>query len=258
MTRTGKPVAIVTGGGSGIGLACARSLALAGYRLVINGRRQRTLDEAAHSILSTVADAEIETVSGSVANPSDVDAVFVRAASAYGRLDAVVSAAAALHVANFKDMKLQDWDDMNATVLRGAALIAMASTKAFLAAGTHGRMVFISSISARVADPGLAHYCAAKAGVDALVRSLAVDLSSDGIVANSVAPGWIHTPMIGEFVESLPPGALSVMNPQARAANPDEVAKVVRFLVVDAPDFLTGSTITVDGGQTIMNHVIDG
>ena len=257
MTRTSdRPVAIISGGGSGIGLACARSLAGAGYDLVINGRRSTALDEAAHGIIQSLPATRIEVVSGSVANPGDVDAIFERASRVYGRLDAVVSAAAALHVANFKDMTLADWDEMNATVLRGAALIAMAATRAFLASATKGRMVFISSISARVADPGLAHYCAAKAGVDALVRSLAVDLSADGIVANSVAPGWIHTPMIGEFVDSLAPGALAVMNPQARAADPDEVAQVVRFLVEDAPPFLTGTTITVDGGQTIMNHVI--
>lgn len=252
----GRPVAIVTGGGSGIGLACATSLAAAGFRLVINGRRKDLLDLAAREIIASTPGAEVEVVSGSVANPEDVNAIFARATDAYGRLDAVVSAAAALHVANFKELTLEDWDAMNGTVLRGAALIAMASTKAFLASATRGRMVFISSISARVADPGLAHYCAAKAGVDALVRSLAVDLSADGIVANAVAPGWIHTPMIGEFVDSLAPGALAVMNPQARAADPKEVADVVRFLVVDAPEFLTGSTITVDGGQTVMNHVI--
>ncbi|TPN85644.1 SDR family oxidoreductase [Mesorhizobium sp. CU2] len=256
MTRSDRPAAIVTGAGSGIGLASARSLAAAGYNLVINGRRKHLLEEAAAAIVAAVPGAAVEIVGGSVAEPGDVDAIFARAVDAYGRLDAVVSAAAALHVANFKDLTLADWDEMNATVLRGAAMIAMAATKSFLATRTRGRIVFISSISARVADPGLAHYCAAKAGVDALVRSLAVDLSADGIVANSVAPGWIHTPMIGEFVDSLQPGALAVMNPQARAADPDEVARIVRFLVAEAPDFLTGTTITVDGGQTVMNHVI--
>lgn len=256
MTRSDRPAAIVTGAGSGIGLASARSLAAAGYDLVINGRRKNLLEEAAAAIVAAVPGAAVEIVGGSVAEPGDVEAIFARAADAYGRLDAVVSAAAALHVANFKDLTLADWDEMNATVLRGAAMIAMAATKSFLATRTRGRIVFISSISARVADPGLAHYCAAKAGVDALVRSLAVDLSADGIVANSVAPGWIHTPMIGEFVDSLQPGALAVMNPQARAADPDEVARIVRFLVAEAPDFLTGTTITVDGGQTVMNHVI--
>ena len=253
---TKHPVAIVTGGGSGIGLASARSLAAAGYDLVLNGRRREVLEEAANSIRAATPGARVELCDGSIAEPACVEALFARAADVYGRLDAVVSAAAALHVANFKDMTLADWDAMHATVLRGSAMVAMGATKAFLSTATKGRMVFITSISARVADAGLAHYCAAKAGVDALVRSLAVDLSADGIVANSVAPGWINTPMIGEFVDSLPPGALSVMNPQARAADPDEIARVVRFLVVDAPDFLTGTTITVDGGQTIMNHVI--
>jgi NAD(P)-dependent dehydrogenase (short-subunit alcohol dehydrogenase family) len=258
MTQSTLPVAIVTGGGSGIGLACARSLAGAGYNLVINGRRKDVVEEAAQSIREEYPDIRVEAVAGSVAEQSDVLSVFKRAADIFGRLDAVVNAAAALHVANFKDMTIEDWDTMNATVLRGSAMIAMEATRTFIASGTRGRLVFVSSISARVADPGLAHYCAAKAGVDALVRSLAVDLSADGIVANAVAPGWIHTPMIGEFVDSLAPGALSVMNPQARAADPGEVADIVKFLVVDAPAFLTGSTITVDGGQTIMNHVIEG
>lgn len=256
MKPSPRPVAIIAGAGSGIGLASAQALARTGYDLVINGRRAQPLEEAAMAIAAATPLARVEVVAGSVAVPGDVDALFARAAGVFGRLDAVVNAAAALHVANFKELTIEDWDAMNATVLRGSALFAMAATRAFIAAGTKGRMVFITSISARVADPGLAHYCAAKAGVDALVRSLAVDLSADGIIANAVAPGWVHTPMIGEFVDQLAPGALSVMNPQSRAADPAEVAEVVRFLVADAPAFLTGSTITVDGGQTIMNHVI--
>lgn len=251
------PVAIVTGGGSGIGLASAEALAAAGYRLVISGRRAEVLASAAAAIRAAVPGAQVETVAGSVADADDVEALFARAETVYGRLDAVVGAAAALHVANFKQMRIAEWDDVVATVLRGAALIAMAATRKFLASATKGRIVFITSVSARVSDPGLAHYCAAKGGVEALTRSLAVDLSSDGIVTNAVAPGWINTPMIGEFVDALEPGALRVMNPQARAASPREVADVVRFLVVDAPPFLTGTTITVDGGQTAMNHVLD-
>ena len=253
-----RPVAIVTGGGSGIGLASALALAAAGYNLVINGRRAGLLEQAALAIRQAAPGAVVETVAGSIGSVADVEAMFARAESAFGRLDAVVGAAAALHVANFKDLTIDDWDEMQGTVLRGAALVAMAATRKFVASKTRGRIVFITSVSARVSDPGLAHYCAAKAGVEALTRSLAVDLSADGIVANAVAPGWIHTPMIGEFVDTLAPSALAVMNPQARAADPDEVAEVVRFLVVDAPTFLTGTTITVDGGQTAMNHVIEG
>lgn len=254
----GRPVAIVTGGGSGIGLASARALARAGYDLVLNGRRAALLEKAVADIRSTAPDATVRYVAGSIAAETTIEALFVLAETTFGRLDAVVSAAATLHVANFAELTLAEWDDMVGTVLRGAAMMAMAATRSFIASKTPGRMIFVSSISSRHADPGLAHYCAAKAGVDALVRSLVVDLSDHGIVANSVAPGWIHTPMIGDFVDSLEPGALRVMNPQARAASADEVGAVVKFLVADAPSFVAGTCITVDGGQTIMNHNIFG
>ncbi|VXB62750.1 SDR family NAD(P)-dependent oxidoreductase [Aeromicrobium sp. 9AM] len=252
-----RPVALVTGGGSGIGLASAEALARAGHDVTIVGRRPAALAEAAAQVRAAAREATVLVAPADVGARDEVEGAFAATLSTFGRLDVFVGAAAALHTANFRDLTIEGWDEMVDVVLRGSAMCAMAATRHFVQAGG-GRVIFIGSISASVSDFELAHYCAAKAGVHALARSMAVDLASANIWVNVVAPGWVNTPMIGEYVDSLEAGVLLAMNPQGRAARPAEIADVVRFLAVDAPPFLTGSTITVDGGQTVMNHLLPG
>jgi NAD(P)-dependent dehydrogenase (short-subunit alcohol dehydrogenase family) len=114
-----------------------------------------------------------------------------------------------------------------------------------------GRIVLISSIDTITSEPEVAAYNAAKAAVGSLVRSIAVDCSKDGILANAVAPGWVYTPMAAPYIDDAEPGMMERINPVGRAADPDEVGNVIEYLALDAPPFLTGSTITIDGGQTI-------
>ncbi|MDQ6816252.1 MAG: SDR family oxidoreductase, partial [Actinomycetota bacterium] len=95
-----------------------------------------------------------------------------------------------------------------------------------------------------------AHYSASKAAISSLARSLAVDLASHGIVVNAVAPGWVHTPMTAAYVEGAAPQTLRRLNPLARVGDPSEIATVIVFLVAEAPTFLTGATVFVDGGET--------
>ena len=113
-------------------------------------------------------------------------------------------------------------------------------------------MVLISSVSSRLSEEGTADYSAAKAAVSSLARSMAVDLASASIRVNAVSPGWIHTEMVEDFVSNVTPEALKTINPLGRIGRPKEVAQVVSFLALDAPDYLTGATIFVDGGQTAM------
>ncbi|WEH12842.1 SDR family NAD(P)-dependent oxidoreductase [Streptomyces sp. VNUA24] len=251
--RPDTPVAVVTGGATGIGFAVAEALAGRGYDVVVAGRRAETLTEAVEQLRTTVPGARVTGVPTDVGAPADVDALFARVEAEYGRIDALVTAAAALHVAPFDELTPSDWHSMIDVVVNGAALSCMHATRLMKARGD-GRIVLIGSVSGMVSDAGLAHYNAAKAAVHSLARSLAVDLAPYGITANAIAPGWIRTPMISDFVDTVDAEWLRHMNPMSRAAEPAEVADVVRYLVTEAPTFLTGATIAVDGGQTAMNH----
>jgi NAD(P)-dependent dehydrogenase (short-subunit alcohol dehydrogenase family) len=119
-----------------------------------------------------------------------------------------------------------------------------------------GRFVLISSINAPLSEPESAHYSAAKAAVSSLARSMAVDLAKHDIQVNAVAPGWVHTAMVDEFVENATPETLKQLNILARVGQPDELANVIEYLLLDAPDYLNGATIFVDGGQTAMAPLI--
>ncbi|MFC8431939.1 SDR family NAD(P)-dependent oxidoreductase [Streptomyces sp. NPDC057253] len=251
--RRDAPVAVVTGGATGIGLAVAEALAGQGYDVVVAGRRAEALADAVERLRTIAPAARVCAVPTDVGAPADVDALFARVEAEYGRLDALVTAAAALHVAPFDELTPADWHTMIDVVVNGAALSCMHATRLMKARGG-GRIVLIGSVSGMVSDAGLAHYNAAKAAVHSLARSLAVDLAPYGITANAIAPGWIRTPMISDFVDTVDAEWLRHMNPMSRAADPAEVADVVRYLVTEAPTFLTGATIAVDGGQTAMNH----
>ena len=119
-----------------------------------------------------------------------------------------------------------------------------------------GRMVLIASTNSIVSEAGSAHYSAAKAAASSLARSLCVDLAPHGIRVNAVAPGWIHTSMVDEFVQSATPETLRDINPLGRVGKPGEVANLIEYLALDAPDYLTGATILIDGGQTAVAPLI--
>ncbi|OPX10175.1 SDR family NAD(P)-dependent oxidoreductase [Mycobacterium sp. AT1] len=247
------PVAVVTGGASGIGYAVAAALVEQGYHVTIAGRRPDALAEAVQKLQLIDDQAQIDGVVTDVGKYDQVDRLFAAVEEKHGRIDALVSAAAALHVAPFDELTHADWLEMVDVVLNGAALACMHAAKRMKAQGG-GRMVLVGSVSGMVSDAGLAHYNAAKAGLHSLGRSLAVDLAPYNITANVVAPGWIRTPMIADFVDTVSAEWLRHMNPMSRAASPDEVANLVRYLIIDAPTFVTGAVIPVDGGQTAMNH----
>jgi NAD(P)-dependent dehydrogenase (short-subunit alcohol dehydrogenase family) len=133
-------------------------------------------------------------------------------------------------------------------------LVAVASAKRMRESGG-GRIVLVSSINGAVSEPETAHYSAAKAAINSLARSLAVDFASHRIAVNAVSPGWVDTPMIAEFVAEATPEDLGRINPLARLGRPEELAGVITYLATEAPEFLTGSTLFVDGGQTAIAPV---
>ena len=141
------------------------------------------------------------------------------------------------------------------TNLRGAVLASVAAARQMREQGSGGRIVHLSSISAAIVEPGFTHYQCSKAGLSSLAQAMALELAPYGIRTNAVAPGWIRTPMTETYLEGVDSAALARVNPLARAGTADEVANLVAYLCIDAPDFLNGETIFLDGGQMSMATV---
>lgn len=168
----------------------------------------------------------------------------------FGRLDILVGAAGIYEAVPLPDLDAESWRRTLSATLDAMAFPAIAAVREMKKVGG-GRIVLISSIDTTTSEPEVAAYNAAKAAVGGLVRSIVVDCAKDGIQANAVAPGWVYTPMVASYIDEAEPGSMDRINPLGRAADADEVGNVVEYLSLDAPPFLTGSTIVIDGGQTI-------
>lgn len=249
----GDRVAVVTGAGSGIGAATARALAEAGFQVVIAGRSEEKLSTVRDQITSAVESANVVVKPTDVADPGQCEAL-VAAAEELGPVHAAVTAAATFEPAHSLEMSVEAWDECIDILLRGSFLVAKAAARRMKKQG-EGRIILISSVNSFGSEPETANYSAAKAAINSLARSMAVDLAADGIAVNAVSPGWIDTPMIADFVAEATSEDLARVNPLARLGRPEEIAGVITYLATDAPDFLTGSTLSVDGGQTAIAPV---
>ena len=255
MTRAGDsaPVAVITGAASGIGAATAVSLAAAGYRIGIGTYSGDPHDPDA--TLAAVHDVggEAAVIEVDVRSTESVNSFIEQAVDRWGRLDTAIANAGILRAAAFAAMTDEQWDDVLQVDLHGVMRTARAAVPHL---GAGGSVVAISSIAGGVYGWGEhAHYATAKAGVIGLVRSLAVELGSQGVRANAIIPGLIETPQSLDAVNSLGPDGLRAAGeyiPAGRVGRPEEIAAVATFLVSDAASYVTGQAIVVDGGLTVL------
>ncbi|MEU0465333.1 SDR family oxidoreductase [Amycolatopsis sp. NPDC006131] len=241
---TGK-VAVVTGGGSGIGEAAARRLLAEGASVVIAGRSEKRLREAARTmpadrVLVHVADVSVR---------ADCDAVVAAALDRFGRIDTLVNAAGMNLVGSVPATSDEDWRACMGADLDGVFFMIRAALPALTA--SKGSIVNVGSVSSLGGGWSHAAYCAAKAAVANLTRAVACDHGADGVRANVVCPGLTVTDMVSEIMadEALLGKAWERI-PLRRAGQVDEVAAAIAFLASDEAAFITGASLAVDGGQT--------
>jgi 3-oxoacyl-[acyl-carrier protein] reductase len=250
-----REVALIVGGGTGIGYATAQRLIQRGSAVALSGRRESVLTEARDRLRSVVPGAEVETIRADGGVQADAKLMVDRTVAALGGLTVLVNCAGIYEPVHFLDLDEESWGRTMSTTLDAQLYPSVAAARVMADAGG-GRIILISSINSPLSEPESTHYSAAKAAVSSLVRSIAVDVADRGIQANAVAPGWVHTAMVDDFVKQASPESLNRLNILGRVGQPDEIANVIEYLALDAPAYLTGATLFVDGGQTAMAPLI--
>lgn len=249
--------ALVTGASSGIGAASAIALSKAGAKVAVNYRGS---SEAAEEVVRKIEEGggRAVAVQGDVSSEADVRRIFGRISEIFGRLDILVANAGVQQDAPSTNMSLAQWQKVMDVNLTGQFLCAREAARHFLAQGVSpwsvaiGKIVFMSSVHQLIPWAGHANYASAKGGVNLLMKSLAQELAEKKIRVNGVAPGAVKTAINREVWEN-PERAKELLKliPYGRLGEPEDVAKVVVWLASDEADYITGSTVFVDGGMSL-------
>lgn len=236
---SGKPVAIVTGAGKGIGAACCRALS-GSFRV---GVHYRSSEEQAKAVLAEIGDGFL--LKGDLSDISQIDALLNTVKETAGRVDVLVNNAGISMNADINSMKIEQYDAQRA-VTRGTWYLTKRIIRLFMLRQGTGRIINISSVVGHTGNSGQIPYTMEKAALDAFTKSLSKELMGRNILVNSVAPGFIETEMTEQLPEEVQKKILDNVT-LGRIGRPEEVAEVVAFLATGG-SYITGSVIHVNGG----------
>ena len=264
MTELNRPsvagqVALVTGASSGIGRACALALGAAGAGVVVNHLPEQA--EAAAAVVAEIEDrgGSALAVTGDVSSEEQVEHLFTRAIEHFGSVHILVNNAGLQQDAPFADMSLAQWQKVIDVNLTGQFLCARAAVREFLRRGPQpalsaatGKIICMSSVHQAIPWAGHVNYAASKGGIMLLMQSLAQELAHQHIRVNAIAPGAIRTPINqAAWATKDARDKLLELIPYGRIGEPVDIAQTVVWLASDAADYITGTTLVVDGGMTL-------
>jgi meso-butanediol dehydrogenase / (S,S)-butanediol dehydrogenase / diacetyl reductase len=253
--RLANKVALITGGGTGIGAAIARRFAAEGASVVVTGRRPEPISAIAAEIGGVA-------VAGDTNDNEHVVTAVSTAVSRFGGLDIVVASAGIIFSDEVLSVKDSEWQQMLDINLTGAMKVARVALPALLERGG-GAIVNVSSVGGLSASPQSVSYGVSKAGMLALTRSMAYDYGPHNIRVNTLCPGWVRTPMSEHEMDFLASEMgisrteafklVTAHLPLRRVAEPDEIANCCLFLASDEASFVTGTVLVADGGGEIVD-----
>lgn len=241
-------LALVTGAGTGIGQQAALTLAAAGATVIVAARRLDKLEETVEKIRAAGGDAA--AIALDVTDAQSISDCFARCKEEHGVLDILVNNAGIARQSYIAEHSEADWDDVLDTNLKGVMLVGQAAARDMIAAGKGGAIINVASVLGFGVAKTLAAYGAAKAGVVSLTKTMALEWARFGIRVNAIAPGYFLTDINRrQLADPAAKEYLSARIPLKRIGNLPELAGPVLLLASNAGSYMTGSTLTIDGGQ---------
>lgn len=247
MNLKGKTV-LITGGSRGIGRAIALAFAEEGTNVIINYTSD---EENAKDVIKEIEKFGVKglAVRANISKAEEVNSMFDKIKEDFDMIDILINNAGITRDSLFIGMKEKDWDEVIEVNLKGMFLCTKAVIRKMLRQ-KYGRIVNISSVVGVIGNPGQANYCASKAGVIGLTKSLAREVASRNITVNAIAPGFIKTDMTDALPEDIKESVMGTI-PMGRYGNPEDIANIAVFLSSGKAGYITGQIIHIDGGMAM-------
>jgi 3-oxoacyl-[acyl-carrier protein] reductase len=240
-------IVLVIGAGGGIGRAIATGFVQGGAKVMANDLDKGRIEETA-ALLRPIAGDRIATYVADVRVKSEIDAMVAETIRRWGCVDILVNTAGLCPNSAVTEMRVEEWDDVMATNLRGPFLLCQAIARQMIERGKGGKIVMITSGAYKSARRGAAHYCSSKAALDMFTKVLALELGEHHINVNAVAPGLTDTGALVKASDQYKETLVKSI-PWGRMARPEEIARAVLFLASEESEYITGETLLVDGGS---------